>query len=97
MGVYEKATRRAWWLQGPVALRELLGLHHFLSLPLNAHIPDGILWMCLQGSWEALSSFPDATELLLRDGHILCVHVVSEARYTAVYRVFVRLCYPRSG
>jgi hypothetical protein len=24
MGVYEKATRRAWWLQGPVALRELL-------------------------------------------------------------------------
>src|SRR2546427_9612263 len=26
MGVYEKATRRAWWLQGPVALRELLGV-----------------------------------------------------------------------
>src|SRR5229473_934503 len=24
MGVYEKATRMAWWLQGPVALRELL-------------------------------------------------------------------------
>ena len=24
MGVYEKATRIAWWLQGLVALRELL-------------------------------------------------------------------------
>src|SRR5438477_9261845 len=36
---------------------------------------------------ETSSSFPDATGLPLRDGHILCADVVSEARYTAVYRV----------
>src|SRR6266446_8085583 len=35
--------------------------------PLNSRIPDGILWMCLQFSWESLSSCPDATELPLRD------------------------------
>ena len=32
MEVYEKATRMAWWLQGPVALRELLYLRELSIL-----------------------------------------------------------------
>lgn len=44
-----------------------VGLHYFVSFPLNTHYPDGILWMCNVLLGEALD-FLSGAGLPWRDG-----------------------------
>jgi hypothetical protein len=62
MRVYEKATRMAWWLQGPIALRELLW---YLCLESSAkynvlvaeHDDAGSLYKVYAVSYECLGLY----------------------------------------